>query len=62
MDVDELVQRYTAGERDFTGVNLTGANLSGINLSGANFTQAFLPFTTLDRSLLAGACLKGTFL
>jgi uncharacterized protein YjbI with pentapeptide repeats len=27
MDVEELLRRYAAGERDFSGVNLEGVNL-----------------------------------
>ncbi|MEH1907293.1 pentapeptide repeat-containing protein [Nostoc sp.] len=34
---DELIRRYAAGERNFSGVNLEG-DLSGIDLSGADFS------------------------
>ncbi len=51
--VDELLERYAAGERNFvdiclpeksdlTGVNLSGAILLGSNLSSINFTNANL--------------------
>ncbi|MDZ7961114.1 MAG: pentapeptide repeat-containing protein [Aulosira sp. DedQUE10] len=43
MDADELLRRYAAGERDFTGIDfskvdfsegeLSGSDLSGINQS-----------------------------
>lgn len=31
MTVEELLRRYAAGERDFSGVDLRGANLSGVH-------------------------------
>lgn len=31
MDAEELLQRYAAGERDFSEVDLSGANLSGVD-------------------------------
>ncbi len=47
MDINELLQRYKQGERDFSKINLPGANLpdvnlSGINLEGANLSEAKL--------------------
>lgn len=47
MTVEELLERYAAGERDFSGVDLSDVNLSGadllhINLSGANLSRANL--------------------
>ena len=36
MNAKELLKRYAAGERDFSGMNLQEADLSGANLSGAN--------------------------
>ncbi len=33
MDVEELLERYAAGERDFSGIDLSGDELNGINLS-----------------------------
>ncbi|MEH1997491.1 MAG: pentapeptide repeat-containing protein [Nostoc sp.] len=47
MTAEELLERYAAGERDFSGVNLEGVNLSGtelrgIILRGANLRQANL--------------------
>jgi uncharacterized protein YjbI with pentapeptide repeats len=32
MNSDELLQRYSAGERNFKGVDLVGANLHDANL------------------------------
>ncbi len=63
MNVEELLNRYTAGERDFTGVdlsegNLRGANLSGVNLSQANLSVANLSGANLSRANLSGARLN----
>ncbi|MEH2072933.1 MAG: pentapeptide repeat-containing protein [Nostoc sp.] len=33
MNAKELLRRYAAGERDFSGVDLKGANLSGVSRS-----------------------------
>jgi len=32
---EELFNRYAAGERNFSGINLDGDDLSRVNLSGA---------------------------
>jgi uncharacterized protein YjbI with pentapeptide repeats len=47
MDNHEFLERYTAGRRDFTWIDLTEANLTavkltGINLSRSNLTKAIL--------------------
>ena len=42
MDANELLERYTAGERDFQGLNLHGVFLGGADLTGANLTKANL--------------------
>jgi uncharacterized protein YjbI with pentapeptide repeats len=39
MNRDELLKRYAAGERDFSGVDLGRANLYGIDLSSANLSS-----------------------
>ncbi len=53
MEKKEFIERYQAGERDFSGVDLTGIELTGvrnnykfsdINLNGANLTKAKLEF------------------
>lgn len=36
MTAEELLERYKAGERDFSGADLTGADLRGAKLFGAN--------------------------
>lgn len=38
MDAEELLSRYTAGERDFSGADLEDADLSGINLNDADLS------------------------
>ena len=58
MKVEELLKRYGAGERDFTGIDLSEANLSGINLSGANFSEASLSVTNLSGANLSRANLS----
>lgn len=58
MEVEELLQRYAAGERDFSGVNLCEVNLSRINLSGANFSGANLSIANLSGANLSGVNLS----
>lgn len=42
MSVEELLEQYIAGVRDFNGVNLSEANLSSAKLQGVNFSHANL--------------------
>lgn len=42
MTAEELLRRYAAGERDFTGVDLSYVSLRDFDLSEANFTNANL--------------------
>ena len=42
MDVNELTERYQAGERDFRNLDLVMAHLEGINLSEANLRDCDL--------------------
>lgn len=63
MNRQELLERYTALERDFSGIDLSGAdleklNLSGINLSGANLRQTNLKETNLNNANLSQADLS----
>lgn len=75
MILEEILEKYTAGKRDFTdlnlfeanlsGINLSGANLSGVNLSvanlsGANLTNANLSRAKLNIAKLNGAHLEGS--
>ena len=50
MDAQELLEKYSKGERNFkneklSGVHLEGTNLTSINFSGADLTGAYLMFT-----------------
>lgn len=68
LTAEELLQRYAAGDRDFSGLNLMrlnfggnyplGANLSGINLSGANLSESDLTKIDLSEANLSGADLS----
>lgn len=58
MNGKELIRRYKAGERDFSGLDLGGANLSGVSRSfdiGA-YDEAYLQGITSD---LSGINLSG---
>jgi uncharacterized protein YjbI with pentapeptide repeats len=69
MTAEELLERYAAGERDFSGVdlggsrenrkfqpNLSNADLRGINLCGANLEMVNMSFSNLSGARLFGAC------
>ena len=63
MNRDELVRLYTAGERDFSGVDLSdvklkGVELIGVNFSNANLSKANLGFADILQSNLQGANLS----
>lgn len=63
MQVQDLLERYQNGERNFAHVDLSSANLSGVNLrdadlTGANLTGANLSWAFLSRVNLTGACLR----
>lgn len=63
MQVQELLEQYQKGERDFAHIDLSGAYLSGVNLrdadlTGANLTEANLSWAFLSRAKLTGACLR----
>ena len=60
----ELIERYAAGERVFSGSDLRGVDLSeadlrGVDLSGANLRQANLSGADLSQVNLYGADLSG---
>ena len=62
MQVQNFLDRYQQGERDFahldlSGASLTGANLRNINLTGANLTGANLSWSNLNHANFSGACL-----
>jgi uncharacterized protein YjbI with pentapeptide repeats len=58
MSVQELLGKYAAGERDFSGMNLTEANLSRVHLCRANFSRAILSIANLSGSNLNGTNLS----
>ncbi len=58
MTAEELLERYAAGERDFSGANLYGAELTGANLTGANLTGANLNGANLTDANLTDANLS----
>ena len=63
MTAEELLERYAAGERDFSGVEIdfarfNDAKLSSINLSGAILFGAKLNRANLSRANLGSAWLE----
>jgi uncharacterized protein YjbI with pentapeptide repeats len=67
MDAVELVERYTAGLRDFSQVNLHDADLSeaflvAINVSGASLVDANLCGCCWRGAKLVDATLRGAML
>jgi hypothetical protein len=56
---NELRDRYAAGERNFSGINLSFADLSEIDLQGADLSRAVLVGANLERANLAFATLYG---
>ena len=56
---NQLLRRYAAGERDFSGICLIGCNLQGANLEGINLSRANLMLADLSGCLLTGAKLTG---
>ena len=57
MSSNELRDRYAAGERNFSGINLSFADLSEIDLQGADLSRAVLIGANLERANLAFATL-----
>lgn len=58
MTREELLQRYAAGERDFSGVDLSGVNLEEVALEEINLEEANLKGTLFFRSNLLGAIFR----
>ncbi len=54
MEVNELIDSYHAGRRNFAGGNLSKADMNGIDLSNADLSGA-----NLSESSLYGANLTG---
>jgi uncharacterized protein YjbI with pentapeptide repeats len=59
MKAHEVLKRYGAGGRDFSGENLKGQSFKGKDLSGANFTQADIRGTNFTNAILIGANFRG---
>lgn len=62
MDREELLRRYAAGERDFSGVFLRWLDFSDCDLSGINLSNADLESTLWEGANLSEANLSGAFL
>mgnify|MGYP006449144981 CR=1 FL=1 len=58
MDRDELLRRYAAGERDFSGVDLSGADLMEVALEDINLENAILREAKFCWSRLDGAIFR----
>lgn len=63
MGVEELLKRYSAGQRDFSNIDLTKANLRAAQLPGVNFrggklTKAILCEANLTKANLSGCDLS----
>ncbi|MEH2247034.1 pentapeptide repeat-containing protein [Nostoc sp.] len=50
MDVEKLLERYAAGKRDFSGIDLSGAKLSGFDLRDINLSELNNKKYKCDRS------------
>ena len=59
MNREELLKRYSAGERDFSCDNFSGADLSGADLRGVNLHGADLRGVNLRNADLRCADLRG---
>lgn len=58
MDREELLKRYSRGERDFSDANLSGADLSGAYLRGADLRNASLVDADFKNVDFSGADLR----
>jgi uncharacterized protein YjbI with pentapeptide repeats len=55
MDTNEILEKYAAGERNFTRITLAEMNLSSANLSGIDLSGAILTGAKLSKTNLSGA-------
>ena len=66
--LNRLIEGYTAGERNFIGINLSGLrilnnlNLSDVNFSKGNLSQVDMSNSNLSNANLEGADLSSTYL
>ncbi|MBF2008358.1 MAG: pentapeptide repeat-containing protein [Chlorogloeopsis fritschii C42_A2020_084] len=58
MTVEELLAKYEAGMRDFSGIDLSEANLRGVQLSEANFSHANFSIVNMSGANLSGSNLR----
>lgn len=56
---EELIQRYAAGERDFSGSELLG-ELYNVDLSGANLNNSRLDESYFERAVLKRVTMRNT--
>jgi uncharacterized protein YjbI with pentapeptide repeats len=59
MRANEVLDLYTKGKRNFTGVKLSGQCFHGKNLSGANFSEADIRGTNFRGAILVGTKFAG---
>jgi uncharacterized protein YjbI with pentapeptide repeats len=59
MRATEVLKRYEAGRRDFSGENLRGQSFKGKNLSRANFSEADIRGANFTNATFIGANFKG---
>ena len=59
MKAHEVLKRYEAGRRDFSGENLRGQSFKGKNLSRANFSEADIRGANFTNATFIGANFKG---
>ncbi|MDJ0519911.1 MAG: pentapeptide repeat-containing protein [Trichodesmium sp. MO_231.B1] len=59
MNREEILQQYTKGEKNFTGIILCEANLSKVDLNQINLSQAVLNLTNFSEANLSEANLNG---
>ena len=60
MIASEVLDRYAAGERDFTTpVEFTQVDLSGVDLSGIRLSESYFDYVNLTNANLSGAYLQG---
>ena len=61
MTAEELLRRYAAGERDFSGVSLRGLDFSNCDFRGIILSNADLSMTGWERANLSNADLSGAY-
>lgn len=58
MNIEELLQRYASGQREFTEVDLSCEELIGIDLNGINLSDSDLTGTDFTGTNLSSANLS----